>query len=104
MPGKTVSKTEYGKLSLACTALFILFTLIYLYETHSSSKPPLIPDVWYYSFCLLGFLTAIVLAIVAGFRESRWWWLAILPAGGCGYVVMLVLVFAIAFRNVTPWH
>lgn len=55
MPSKIVSKTEYGKLSLACTALFIVLIFVYVHETHSSSKPPLIPYIWYYSFCLLGF-------------------------------------------------
>jgi hypothetical protein len=64
----------------------------------------LIPGVWFYSFCLLGFISAMVMSAVAGFRESRWWWLAILPAGGCTYLMTMVLVFEIMFRNMKPWN
>ncbi len=101
MPGKRVSKTEYGKLSLACTALFIVLAVVYWNATHASPNP-LIPEVWFYSFCILGFLSAVVLAVVAGFYESRWWWLAMLPAGGCAYLTAVYLVFVMAFPTSGP--
>ena len=101
MPGKRVSKTGFGKSSLICTVLFIVLAVVYWSATHSSPKP-LIPEVWFYVFCVLGFVSAMFLAVLAGFYESRWWWLMILPAGGCVYLTAVYLVFVIAFPTGGP--
>ena len=101
MSGKRVSNTEYGKLSLLCTVVFIVLSVVYWNATHASPKP-LIPEVWFYSFSVLGFLSAMFLAGIAGFRESRWWWLAILPAGGCAYLAAIYLALVITFPTGGP--
>jgi uncharacterized membrane protein len=106
MAGKTDSKTEYGKLSLFCTGLFVvLFFVFVISRPQSSSKAAFIFELCFYSFCLLGFLFAIVLAGMAAIRESRLWWLAILPPGGCSYIMVMMLLLTYAFGRLPPgWH
>jgi len=103
MPGKRASRTDYGKLSVICTVVFIVLFFVYSSAVHSSPKPPFVPEQWYYSFCLLGFILAIALAVVAGFRESRWWWLATVPPGGCSFFVTVFMVYAVPLGHMTRW-
>jgi hypothetical protein len=97
MPTSTDLKNKYGLTSLACTGSFFLLILLYLLLRPQTplQGAAVTFELCFFFFCLAGFLTASVLAAMAGIRESPLWWLAIIIPGGCSYFLTMALILAL---------